>query len=114
MNQELNKCSFCKQQKPVNRQYLHAKNPQDSGDGFDFIYYCSDCGLKEIVLSSGDSSDLNEGQLELEHDIAALLNDVRSYEFHDFKNSAYSLPKVALGERLHALRLKAIEGKYDN
>lgn len=54
MNQESNKCSFCREIKPVLRQYLHAKNKpanENVADGFIFIYYCNDCGLRETVIN---------------------------------------------------------------
>lgn len=115
MNQEINTCDFCRKEKAVSRQYLHAKNHfQSSGDGFKFIYFCADCGLKEFIFNHSDASNDDQGQLELEKDMVSLVSDVWFYEFHDFKNSAYSLPKVALIERLQAIILKTKEGKYDN
>ena len=42
-------CAFCRNETSVSRQYLHAKNKPQVGDGFDFIRYCNECGLKEIV-----------------------------------------------------------------
>jgi hypothetical protein len=61
-SQEINTCAFCRTDKPVLRAYLHAKNKPAVGDGFDFIYYCAECGLKENVL--------REGELEQEIDLA--------------------------------------------
>ena len=48
--QEINTCSFCRADKPVLRQYLHAKNKPAVGDGFSFVYYCNECGLAETVI----------------------------------------------------------------
>ena len=36
----------------MNRQYLHAKNKPKTGDGFDFIYYCNECGIKEVFTEN--------------------------------------------------------------
>lgn len=55
MNAEQNKCSFCKESKIVSRQYLHARDPQPGADSCAFIYYCSDCGLREIVTDLQES-----------------------------------------------------------
>lgn len=49
MNSEINTCAFCRAVTEVSRQYLHAKNKPSVGDGFDFIYYCDDCGILEII-----------------------------------------------------------------
>lgn len=49
MNTEQNTCAFCRAVTQVSRQYLHAKNKPLVGDGFDFIYYCNDCGLLETI-----------------------------------------------------------------
>lgn len=49
MTGEINTCDFCRNETEVNRQYLHAKNTPLVGDGFDFIRYCNDCGLLEII-----------------------------------------------------------------
>lgn len=49
MDQEKAKCAFCGESKGVHRQYLHAKRRQKIGNGFNFIYYCDDCGLLETV-----------------------------------------------------------------
>lgn len=70
--------------------------------------------LPEVATSTPGIVKEDLAHIELQKDVASLLNDIRSYEFHDFKNSAYSLPKVALIERLQAIILKAKEGKYDN
>ncbi len=59
-----------------------------------------------------DPSD--KGHSELLMDLRSLLSDATVHEFHDFKNSAYTLPKVALVDRLNALRLKAQSGGYNN
>lgn len=50
MNQESNKCSFCKEIKPVLRQYLHPKNKIENKNESVIIYYCNDCDLLEYNL----------------------------------------------------------------
>ena len=49
-SQEMGTCNFCRAEKPVLRQYLHAKNKPAVGDGFEYISYCQECGLREEVL----------------------------------------------------------------
>jgi len=48
-SQEVATCSFCRADKPVLRQYLHAKHKPAVGDDFTFIKYCADCDLLEEV-----------------------------------------------------------------
>lgn len=50
MDNEINTCDFCRSETTVERQYLHAKNKKDIGDGFRYIYYCKECGLAEFDL----------------------------------------------------------------
>ena len=57
--QEINTCSFCRAERPVLRQYLHAKNKPTVGDGSDFIYYCDECGIKERVIDPSPMTTLN-------------------------------------------------------
>jgi len=72
-SQEIGTCSFCRAEKPVMRQYLHAKNKPKVGDGFDFIRYCADCGLSEIVLKiSVEQSKTDKLTAEEEKEIDAL------------------------------------------
>lgn len=52
--QEINTCSFCRNVTSVRRQYLHAKIKPMVGDGFDYIYYCNECGLLEYDLLNSD------------------------------------------------------------
>lgn len=51
MDQEQNKCDFCRIVRPVSRQYLHAKNMPQTGNGFVIIYYCQECGLQEGITN---------------------------------------------------------------
>ena len=48
---EYGTCAFCRADKPLTRQYLHAKNKPTVGDGFVLIRYCVECGLLERVSS---------------------------------------------------------------
>lgn len=47
---ETNKCDFCKEIKPVQRQYARVKNKHfdDNKQGrySNFFYYCNDCGIE--------------------------------------------------------------------
>ncbi len=63
-SQELNTCNFCRAERPVMRQYLYAKNKPIVGDGFDFIYYCADCGLKEMVIGKNDPTIIYQNRRE--------------------------------------------------
>jgi len=49
--QEVRKCSFCGEIKPVQRKYLHAKNKEHINDNehtpFTITFYCQKCGLLE-------------------------------------------------------------------
>jgi len=51
MEQEINKCDFCGELKPVSRKYFHVKNKHfddnKKGSYSKFISYCSDCGIEE-------------------------------------------------------------------
>lgn len=49
MNQEYGTCDFCRADKPLMRQYLHAKNKPAVGDGFSITRYCEECGLLEKI-----------------------------------------------------------------
>ena len=65
-------------------------------------------------LGGTDDGKQDQGHLDLESDVVMLLKDTKDFQFHDFKNTKYSLPKMALIERLQAMILKAKEGGYDN
>jgi len=47
-------------------------------------------------------------------DIQSLLSEAVAYEFHDFKNSTYPAPKLALIQKLDWLLKNVKSGKYDN
>ena len=54
------------------------------------------------------------GHLKLLDDITSLLKDASDYQYHDFKNSLYAAPKLALVQKLDWLLKNTKEGKYDN
>lgn len=56
----------------------------------------------------------DDGHVLLMQDIADLASDATNYEFHDFKNEKYAVPKVELRNRLLAMAQAVIDGKYDN
>ena len=73
--------------------------------------------IREVLNEAQRTDDTQETDNphdNLINDVKNLLNDVENYEFHDFRNSAYAMPKVALITRLEALIEKTKEGKYDN
>lgn len=45
---EFNKCDFCREEKPVERIYLHGCEQTNKTDGFIIIRHCKDCKPKEI------------------------------------------------------------------
>jgi len=56
----------------------------------------------------------DKGHELLVEDIRAIYDDVMKYEFHDFKNDKYALPKMELINKLSAMRKSIFAGKYDN
>lgn len=54
------------------------------------------------------------GHDALVHDLEELLADAKRFEFHDFKNSTFAAPKVALAQRFNYLREQVVRGRYDN
>jgi len=56
---------------------------------------------------------MEDGQKALVQDIKELLAEAEVGEFGDFTNNKYPAPKVALAEKLNALRENVISGKYD-
>ncbi len=80
----------------------------------------TDEAMKEMVKKLEDDARAKAeagndgGHNELADDVQALLNDVKSYEFHDYLNERFASPKAALAEILHTMREKVISGKYDN
>jgi len=54
------------------------------------------------------------GHVALLDDIHDLLFEARKFQFHDFKNSKYSAPKVELRRKLLELSDNVVQGKYDN
>ncbi len=56
----------------------------------------------------------DEGHNELIHDIEALLNDAKNFEFHDQLNERFATPKRTLVEILETIIAKVKNGKYDN
>ena len=51
---------------------------------------------------------------ELIQALAELLQEARNYEFHDFKNTKYPMPKTALVDYLELLLGRVKEGVYDD
>lgn len=56
----------------------------------------------------------DKGHIALIDDLCDLFNLASAFEFHDFKNNTYAMPKVELVRRLDEMRKKTIEGDYDN
>lgn len=60
-----------------------------------------------------DSSDNNFGHEELVKDLTELLNEALAYEFDDFRNDKYAMPKVELRKKFIQLADNVRDGKYD-
>ena len=56
---------------------------------------------------------MDTGHEQLITDLKELLAEAENFEFHDFKNEKYALPKVTLVLQLTRLITKVKEGKYD-
>lgn len=58
--------------------------------------------------------DKEKGHDNLMADLAMLVQEAGLREFHDFDNTAYATPKVALVQKLEAIINNVKIGKYDN
>ena len=54
------------------------------------------------------------GHTGLINDIRAMLKDAMDYNFHDYKNKKYPMPKAALVAHLSQMISRAENGWYDN
>lgn len=62
---------------------------------------------------SQPQAELN-GHGKLISDIESLLQEVKEFQFHDFKNTKYPAPKIELKNRLEKCIQSVINGRYDN
>jgi hypothetical protein len=58
--------------------------------------------------------ELGGGHDKLMQDLTDLWKDAFEYQYHDFKNTKYATPKVALVNRLNQIAGMVKNGKYDN
>jgi len=56
----------------------------------------------------------NLEHIKLVNDITELLTSATDFQYHDFKNSIYPAPKLALVQKLEWLIKNVKSGKYDN
>ncbi len=56
----------------------------------------------------------DKGHEALLADLRAIIADAEAREFHDFNNTKYAAPKMALAAALLELRQNVMSGKYDN
>lgn len=56
----------------------------------------------------------DNGHEALLNDLESLTLEARDYAFHDFKNTKYAVPKVALHNKLLVLAERVKNGNYDN
>ncbi len=56
----------------------------------------------------------DEGHEKLVADLENLLIEAKNNEFHDFQNTKYSTPKMALVDKMQEIINKVKLGKYDN
>ena len=57
---------------------------------------------------------MDKAHIALLNDLASLINEATDYQYHDFKNSTYPAPKLALVQKLEWLLKNTKTGKYDN
>jgi hypothetical protein len=57
---------------------------------------------------------LDKGHEQLIADLEAVLAEAKEYQFHDFRNRKYALPKIALNNSLGKIAARCQEGEYDN
>ena len=58
-------------------------------------------------------TNLEPGQKVLLDDMQNIMSEIERGEFGDFTNSTYSVPKMALVNKLHEVINNVINGKYD-
>lgn len=68
----------------------------------------------EIKKHEGDEQKIDIGHAHLIHDIKCLLDMAERFEFHDFKNTQFGAPKMALRVFFLEGAEKAKNGYYDN
>jgi hypothetical protein len=56
----------------------------------------------------------DKGHDSLIRDIENLLTNAKEFQYHDFRNDVYPMPKMALIQRLEWLVKNTKNGKYDN
>ena len=72
--------------------------------------------LKKLAedITKNPPEDKNKGHEKLMQDLTELLYEAYNYEFHDFKNKKYAVPKMELKSKLVILAQNVVDGKYDN
>lgn len=56
----------------------------------------------------------DKGHIDLIRDLEIVQNEAKNFEFHDFKNQKYAMPKASLIHLLEAIVENVKDGKYDN
>lgn len=57
---------------------------------------------------------IDKGHIKLIYALQLLLSRAEDFQFHDFKNTDYAAPKMALVEALGALLKRVTDGDFDN
>lgn len=57
---------------------------------------------------------MDKGHLKLTEDLNNLLCEAKQFEFHDFKNEKYAMPKKTLVDKLETIITNTKQGDYDN
>jgi hypothetical protein len=68
--------------------------------------------LKQI--EENPPEDKNGGHEALLKDLGTILGEALDYEYDDFRNKHYAMPKMALIQKLEELINNTKQGKYDN
>jgi len=61
-----------------------------------------------------DAMGADYGHDSLLHDLQELVRQADQYEFHDYKNKKYPMPKMALVTSLEQIIKRVKDGFYDN
>ena len=72
--------------------------------------------LKELAdkIKQNPPEDKNDAHNKLMTDLVDVVYEAYHYEFHDFKNEKYAMPKAELQAKLSKIMSNVINGNYDN
>jgi len=65
-------------------------------------------------LEKNPPEDKNNGYKNLMNDLIEVVKEAKDFEFDDFRNEKYAMPKVELRNKLLKLAQNVVNGRYDN